>query len=71
MVSDLVEHLALVQGVKGDVLVGGPDCKYRSRLVDVETDCWLVGFQCSHAGLPTDVPDLVHGGYRAELSVLT
>ena len=63
VVSDLVEHLALVQGVEGDVLGGGPDCKDRSRLVDVKTDSWLVGLQGGHAGLLADVPDLVHKGY--------
>ena len=28
VVPDLVEHLALVQGVEGDILGGGPDCKH-------------------------------------------
>ena len=63
VVSDLVEHLALVQGVEGDVLGGGPDCKNRSRLVDVKTDSWLVSLKGGHAGLLADVPDLVQEGY--------
>ena len=67
VVSDLVEHLALVQGVEGDVLGGGPDCKDRSRLVDVKTDSWLVGLQGGHAGLLADVPDLVREGYYCSI----
>ena len=63
VISDLLEQLALVQGLEGDVLGGGPDCKDRSRLVDVKTDSWLVGLQGGHAGLLADVPDLVHEGY--------
>ena len=63
VISDLVEQLALVQGVEGDVLGGGPNCKDWSRLVDVKTDSWLVGLQGGHAGLLADVPDLVHQDY--------
>ena len=36
--SELVEQLALIHGFEGDVLVGGRDCKDRSRLVDVRTN---------------------------------
>ena len=30
VVPEMVEHLALVQGVEGDILGGGPDCKHWS-----------------------------------------
>lgn len=52
MVSDLVEHFALIQGLEGDVLGGGPHCKDRSRLVDVKIYSLLVGLQDGYAGLP-------------------
>ena len=63
VISDMVEQLAHVQGVEGVVLGGGPDCKDRSRLVDVKTDSWLVGLKGGHAGLLANVPDLIHNGY--------
>ena len=47
MVSDLVEHFALIQGLEGD-----PHCKDRSRLVDVKIYNFLVGLQDGYAGLP-------------------
>ena len=69
MVSDLVEHLALVQVVEGEVLGGGPDCKDRSRRVDVNTDSWLAAWSPGHAGLPADVPDQLHQLSFASLSL--
>ena len=62
MVPDLVEDLALVQGVEGDLLGGGPGCKDRSRPVYFKTDSWLLSVYGGHAGLPPDVPDL---GYES------
>ena len=49
VISDLLEQLALVQGLEGDVLGGDPHCKDRSRLVNVKIYSLLVGLQDGYA----------------------